>query len=53
MSKTTELLNKETLQEVLNEPFNNKTLKVELHNGKNSYYIRRGDTVKYFFQAIL
>ena len=50
MSKS---LNKETLQEALNEPFNNKKLKVKLHNGKNSYYIRRGDTVKYFFQAIL
>ena len=53
MSKPSKSFNKETLQEALNEPFNSKKLKVKLHNGKNSYYIRRGDTAKYFFQTIL
>ena len=38
-TKTTKYLNKETLQEALNELVNSKKLKVKLHNGKNSYYI--------------
>ena len=39
-SKTTKslTLNKETLQEAVNEFVNSKELKVKLHNGKNSYY---------------
>ena len=39
-SKTTKslTLNKETLQEAVNELVNSKELKVKLHNGKNSYY---------------
>ena len=38
-TKTTKLLNKETLQEALNKHVNSKKLEVKLHNGKNSYYI--------------
>ena len=37
-TKTTNSLNKETLQEALNKLVNSKKLKVKLHNGKNLYY---------------
>ena len=40
ISKTkTKSLNKETLQEVVNELVNSKKQRVKLHIGKNSYYI--------------
>ena len=38
-TKTTKSMNKETLQEALNELVNSKKLKVKLRNGKKSYYI--------------
>ena len=37
---TNKSLNKETLPEALNKLANSKKLKVKLHNGKNSYYIK-------------
>ena len=40
-TKTTKSMNKETLQEALNELVNSKKLKVKLRNGKKSYYIER------------
>ena len=40
-TKTTKSMNKETLQEALNELVNSKNLKVKLRNGKKSYYIER------------
>ena len=38
-TKTTESLNKETLQEALNKLVNSKKLKGKLHNEKTLYYI--------------
>ena len=38
-TETTKSMNKETLQEALNELVNSKKLKVKLRNGKKSYYI--------------